>query len=859
VTQSDPLFEWLTLIRQEGETSYCYRDLKARVEDFCSFYNQRQIRAGETILIILKESLDLFASFMAAIIHGSLPAYYAYPSPKQSIELFLSSMVHLFRHNQIRLVLVFEEVLPILARHADLLGSSGAEYSAHTNVPRGGAEGIIETMSDQAEAFLQFSSGTTGAKKGVKISSEALFNQIDAYEPCVRFDSHSRVVSWLPHYHDMGLIACMLMPFLKRVPIYMMSPFEWVQHPAMLLEAITRHKGTHVWLPNFALGHLVRTVDKEAVKSYDLGSLQKLICCSEPVLPSTVEAFINHFAPANFMARSLFNCYAMAENTFAMTSTRQGPIPVIEIDEEQLRAHNRVVLKHGGRKVASTGAPLSNITIKIMGGNGSTLEADQVGEVAIKSNCMLECYHNNKEETQAAFSEGFFKTGDLGFFHDGELYITGRKKDLIIVGGENVYPQDIEQILNVEPGFIPGRNVAFGVDDDRVGTERIVILAEIESSAAALDLDKLRSKILSLLNISVSEIIVLPHMSLLKSTAGKVSRQLNKNAYLQGRFGDVSAGSGCAEHRLMELVLSVIPGRVKPSLTLNSPLLTSGLVDSFGFAAMITLLEKEYHVKIPRELCSINNFDTLQDTQRTIDLLISGRGIPPERRDFIKEHEESRSRLLKGIAASIRRWQWRELLVNNFPWPAFVYRRLLRLMGVKIGRNVVFLGRIKIKIRGRPENIIIGDNVTLADGIDLRNRENGKIILSDGAFLDERVRMVAARDGVIQVGKGVDIGPDTIINSGGIVSIGEFAMIAARVMITSSTHGTFPQKFIKEQAYTHGRVDIGDDVWIGAGTSILANSNIGKGAIVGANSLVSGVVPSFAVCVGVPAKIIRYR
>ena len=189
-----------------------------------------------------------------------------------------------------------------------------------------------------------------------------------------------------------------------------------------------------------------------------------------------------------------------------------------------------------GRPIASTGVPLANVKIEVRSDAGDTLPEDHVGEILIHSDCMLDSYHNNWEETQRSMADGWFKTGDLGFFHDGELYVTGRSKEMMIIGGENIYPQDIEAILNAKDYLIPGRNVAFGVENPKTGTERLVILAETRPEHMHVDLVPLKTELLSALGVSVSRIALLPHMTLLKGTAGKISRFLNKQAYLEGKF-----------------------------------------------------------------------------------------------------------------------------------------------------------------------------------------------------------------------------------------------------------------------------------------------------------------------------------
>jgi len=527
---------WLTLVAGQRATPHTYRQIAERTYDYCAFYRAAGVAENDTVVIILRESLDLVAAFFAGIVCGALPAFYFYPSPKQSVDVFLSSIDTLLLYNEVKLIVSYPEVIGALKDHHRISVPEFVGFYETSEVPALGRSSLDDFPAPLHEAFLQFSSGTTGAKKGVKISTRALLNQVRAYGEFVHYAPGDTVVSWLPHYHDMGMIACILMPFVLGVPVYMMSPFEWVMHPQLLLDWLARVAGTHVWLPNFALGHLARSCADDEPGRYDLSSVKRLVCCSEPVLKATVDEFAARFSGAGMSPDRFQNCYAMAENTFAMTSTRQGPIRFLAVDQELFRKEHRVSPSAGGRPVASVGVPLPNIRIEIRSDAGDVLPEDHVGEILIHSDCMLDSYHNNWEETQRAMLDGWFRTGDLGFFHDGELYVTGRSKEMLIIGGENIYPQDIESILNGKDYLIPGRNVAFGVENAKTGTERLVILAEARAEHLHVDLLPLRTEIMSALGISVSRIALLPHRSLLKGTAGKISRYLNKQAYLEGRF-----------------------------------------------------------------------------------------------------------------------------------------------------------------------------------------------------------------------------------------------------------------------------------------------------------------------------------
>ena len=352
ITQNNTECPWLTLLSGQSQRVYSLRDLEERINDYCAFYHRHDVRERDTVVIILQESLDLFASFFAAMIYGALPAYYAYPSPKLSVETFGESVENLLKYNAVRLVIGFDSVIRAL-RDLNISEINGLELVVNSAVPKSQGFCFDSLPSPKQEAFLQFSSGTTGAKKGVVISAEALFDQIDAYESSVQFDGNSRVISWLPHYHDMGLIACMLMPFLRQVPVMLLSPFEWVKNPRTLLDAITTYQGSHVWLPNFALGHMTKSIPSHECAGLNLQSLKKLILCSEPVLQETVSAFVDKFSQCGLGVDRLENCYAMAENTFAMSSTCGEGISYLEVDEDLFRKEHRIQEKPGGLSFAS--------------------------------------------------------------------------------------------------------------------------------------------------------------------------------------------------------------------------------------------------------------------------------------------------------------------------------------------------------------------------------------------------------------------------------------------------------------------------------------------------------------------------
>ncbi|MCL5995785.1 MAG: AMP-binding protein, partial [Chloroflexi bacterium] len=307
--------------------------------------------------------------------------------------------------------------------------------------------------------LLQHSSGTTGLQKGVALSHRAVFNQLDRYAQAIHLGQDDVIASWLPLYHDMGLIASFLMPILKRVPLVLMSPFDWVRAPYKLLQAITRYHGTLTWLPNFAYNFCAQKIRERDLEGVNLASLRAAINCSEPTYWSSHQAFARRFEKAGLRAGALATCYAMAENVFAVTQAGiDAPVTVDEVDQRALLVERvaRPVsspfdasssMAEGSRmKMLSAGRPLPNVQVRVLDDMLNDAPERHIGEIALRSDCMLTGYYNRPDLTEKAFHDGWYLTGDLGYLADGELYVTGRKKDLIIVGGKNVYPQDLERL-----------------------------------------------------------------------------------------------------------------------------------------------------------------------------------------------------------------------------------------------------------------------------------------------------------------------------------------------------------------------------------------------------------------------------
>ncbi len=389
-------------------------------------------------------------------------------------------------------------------------------------------------------AFLQFSSGTTGLRKGVMLSHRSVLAQIELYSAALSLDAADLIATWLPLYHDLGLIACFILPLVTGTPIVMLDAFEWVSRPVRLFQAVTKHRATLVWLPNFAFNHLAATVPVRP--GLDLSSVRAFINCSEPCKIESMRRFAAKFAAINARPDQLQACYAMAEAVFAVTQTGLGHEPAtLTVDRTAFVDEQRVVPVSSGHSAAaplelvSTGRLLPGFALRVLGPDGADLPADRVGELAIRGPSMFDGYYRSPEASAEPFRDGWYLTGDLGFVRDGELFVTGRAKDIVIVYGKNFYSHDIEDLAGGVDGVKPGRAVAFGVYNELAGSESVVICAETDETdpdRQAAIAHRVKAAVLSSLDLAVGAVVTVPPRWLIKTSSGKISRAQNRDKYL---------------------------------------------------------------------------------------------------------------------------------------------------------------------------------------------------------------------------------------------------------------------------------------------------------------------------------------
>lgn len=507
-------------------SSISYQQLNLRARAIAIDLKARGVGRGGIVLIVMRTGIDLVGSFIGAMLIGAVPSVMPAPSPKQLPEVYWAGHRKLFA--TIRpAAIITDEVTghayrTSLPEFADLLS---------TVRPSGQiAEFRPAELDPGLPAFLQHSSGTTALKKGVVISHRAALEHLDRYAATLGFTDRDVIASWLPLYHDMGLVACLLLPLMAGATVVMIDPFEWLVRPYLLLDAIDRFRATFCWMPNFAFERMATVAPSSP--AINLASLKAIINCSEPCKRHSQERFVEHFASAGLSPHAVQVSYAMAENVFAVTQTRLGgPVDTLSLKPSSI-GRRMVDLAASGEpaiEAVSCGPTLPQTRIRIVDERRQEVGADRIGEIAIKTATLFDGYYRRPDLAEAALVDGWYYTRDIGFLYAGELYVIGRVDDLLIVRGQNFVAHELEQEIAQVTGVKAGRAVVFTTDSIRSATQELVVLFEPDGTAPG---ELVRRQIVDRLDAAagiVPQYVQSVRPGLLrKSSSGKISRAANR-------------------------------------------------------------------------------------------------------------------------------------------------------------------------------------------------------------------------------------------------------------------------------------------------------------------------------------------
>jgi acyl-CoA synthetase (AMP-forming)/AMP-acid ligase II len=531
----------------------CSRWTFSNLVESAMSYREDLIRAGvsqgDVCAFIIRHNEKLYPLYLATVFLGAIPAILAYPNARLHPDKFRQGLLGMARRSGLDWFLTEAELAPELSAVIDddqsnikgcLFPLDWGTPPRNSSTPAKAAGDRIEKCDPASPCLLQHSSGTTGLQKAVVLSHRAVLTHLEHYGRSIQLSPDDKVVSWLPLYHDMGLIAAFHLPLAWGIPSVQIDPFEWVQNPAVLMQAISGERGTISWLPNFSYNFMADRIRDDELERVSLESVRMLINCSEPVREHSHEAFLKRFAGCGLKESSLAACYAMAETVFAATQTPPGVrAPILQARSREL---SRGVFVEAApddaiavRTCVSSGAPIPGCEIRVTTPEGTEAKSGQVGELAIKSDAMFDGYRNYDEKTAEVLRDGWYLSGDYGFLHDDQCYVIGRTKDLIIVAGHNIAPEDVENATNGVDNVIPGRTVAFGLYHDESGTERVCIVAETHA-APETQLKRLIGTIrqaVMQIDVTVHGVYLVPHRWLFKTSSGKLCRKTNKQRILR--------------------------------------------------------------------------------------------------------------------------------------------------------------------------------------------------------------------------------------------------------------------------------------------------------------------------------------
>ncbi|MCX7141521.1 MAG: AMP-binding protein [Proteobacteria bacterium] len=529
------------LYHETGEEEFSYAALRRSAAGCASRLSGYGLQPGQPVAIMLPTGRDYLFSFFGILMAGGIPVPLYPPARPAQIEEHLRRHAGILGNCRAAMLITIPE-----AKTVALLLRSQVESLQQVLMPddlAGGDAGFNPVAATPGDiAFLQYTSGSTGDPKGVVLTHANLVANIRAMGESVRADSNDVFVSWLPLYHDMGLIGAWFAALYLGFPTVLMSPLAFLSHPSRWLWAIHRHRGTLSGGPNFSYELCLKRIRDDQLEGLDLSCWRYAFNGAEPVNPATLGAFRSRFGSKGLPATAPMPVYGLAEASVGLAFPAPGthyrvdriarttfqndgvaqPAPSEDATALEIPCCGRVIAGHQLRVVDSAGVELAD---------------RNEGRLQFKGPSATSGYYRNPEQTRKLFAGDWLDTGDLAYLAEGELFISGRAKDIIIRGGRNLYPYELEQAIGALPGIRKGCVAVFGSPDPRTGTERVIVLAETRETADDAR-EALRRSIneraIDLIGLPADDIVLAPPHSVLKTSSGKIRRAASREYYERG-------------------------------------------------------------------------------------------------------------------------------------------------------------------------------------------------------------------------------------------------------------------------------------------------------------------------------------
>jgi acyl carrier protein len=539
------------LLEDDSGQDITYRQLLEMATQVASGLMISGLKRNETVAIMLPTCADFFYSFLGIELAGGVPVPIYPPARPDKIEEYVRRQVAILRNAQVRFLISFDRIKSIsqIMRVSipSLIEATTADSLRQRGIDAGGRVSPASVEPSEI-GTLQYTSGSTGDPKGVVLSHANLLANIRGIGWAVQVRRTDVGVSWLPLYHDMGLIGSWLFCLYYAVPLTVLSPLAFLSRPERWLWALHDSGGTLCPAPNFSYELCARKIPEKALQGLDLSRWRIAINAGEPVLPDTLAHFTRRFAPYGFHQESYVPCYGLAESSVALAFPGIHRAPVIDsIRRDIFESEGKAVpAEHphpedpNVMRFIANGKPLPGHEIRIVDAENQLVSERQQGRLFFRGPSRTSGYYRNPKATAAIMTEdGWMDSGDLGYWADGEVYVTGRIKDCIIKSGRNIIPQEVEMATADVPGVRRGCVAAFGAVDPDSGTERLVVVAETRTTDRK-ELDRISAEITKNVDAAIGippdrVELVAPH-SIPKTSSGKIRRNETKSLFLSGKL-----------------------------------------------------------------------------------------------------------------------------------------------------------------------------------------------------------------------------------------------------------------------------------------------------------------------------------
>ncbi len=529
------------------EETITYGKLLSKALQVAYSLRERGLKEADTVAIMLPTTPGFFYVFFGTLLAGGIPVPIYPPFRMHGLEAYAKTEARILSNAEVRILVTFDQAEQFSHLLRSFVPSLKHVATVDELLQTETLDSVFSARHDQF-ALIQYTSGSTAAPKGVVLTHDNLLSNLRAYSKAIKITADDVAVSWLPLYHDMGLIGMWLGSLYYGVPLILLTPFTFLNHPERWLWAIHYHRGTLSGAPNFAYELCVRKIGDSLLEGLDLSSWRMAANGAEKIYPRTLEQFAQKFAPYGFKRETLLPVYGLAESTVGLV------IPDVDrefhidyVDRQAFEADSEAKAAPNDRQAlafVSCGKAMEGHEVRIVDQEGKVLPERHVGTLEFRGPSSMQGYYRNPEATRAIYHDGWLDSGDLAYQAEGEIYITGRRKDLIIKAGRNIYPAEIEEIVGDIAGIRQGCVTAFSVTECQDIAEQLIVVAETRESRKTERqqlIDKIKEQLAAHLDAVPDHVIlVAPHV-VPKTSSGKLQRAACKKMYLEGKLSKIQS------------------------------------------------------------------------------------------------------------------------------------------------------------------------------------------------------------------------------------------------------------------------------------------------------------------------------